>query len=61
MVSLQHEFSGWLADDSDDELYRVLEPFARAKRLLEDPESASNVVFFSFAQQDGKQIVIAEE
>ena len=58
---LQDEFGDWFADDSDDELYRVLEPIARGKGMLEDLESASNVVFFLCPSSQGKKVVIAAD
>ena len=58
---LQDEFGDWFADDSDDELYRVLEPIARRRGLFEDLESASNVVFFLCPSSQGKKVVIAAD
>jgi hypothetical protein len=58
---LQDEFGDWYADDSDDELYPVLEPIARRNGLFEDLESASNVVFFLCPSSQGKKAVIAAD
>ena len=52
---LQGEFGDWFADDQDDELYRVLEPIARKKDLLEDLEYTSNVVLLSCYKTDGSR------
>ena len=58
---LQGEFGDWFADDQDDELYRVLEPIARKKDLLEDLEYTSNVVFFNYPATKRTGVVIAAD